>query len=133
MSHASQFRQCLESLDAVGAQAIWAHVMPHLPLPKNEDATFEIMHRARIEMRSLPERAKAYSRQWLKERERRVIAPCVGISVGAPPHRKAFAEDLRGGMSHVVDLAYRAGVDLIVDAPEVTRRMNVVRNKIMGI
>lgn len=132
MSYATQFRQCLENLDAAGARDIWAHVMPHLPLPKNEDDTFEIMHRARVEMRSLPERAKAYSRQWLKEREIRVIAPCVGISVGAPPHRKAFAEDLRGGMSHVVDVAYRSGVDLIVDAPEVTRRMNVVRNKMMG-
>lgn len=133
MTYAVQFRQCLENLDAAGARDIWAHVMPHLPLPKNEDDTFEIMHRARIEMRSLPESAKAYSKQWLKERESRVIAATVGICVGAPPHRKAFAEDLRGGMSHVVDVAHRSGVDLIVDAPEVTRRMNVVRNKMMGI
>lgn len=133
MSYAAQFRQCLENLDAATAQDIWARVMPHLPLPKNEDETFEVMHRARVEMRTLPERAKEYSRQWLREREFRKIMPGVGIIVSAPAHRRTMAEDMQGGMSYVVDRAYKAGVDLIEDAPEVTRRMNVVRNKIMGI
>lgn len=133
MSYASQFRQCLEILDAAGAQAIWAHVMPHLPQPKNEDETFEILHRARVEMRSLSEMAKAYSMQWLKERETRKIAAAVGIIVNAPYYRRRMAEDLRGGMSHVVHAAHQDGVDLIVDAAEVTKRMNAVRHKIMGL
>lgn len=129
-AHAAEFRRCLVELDVAGIRKLHAHVCPHLPPPKNDDEALYTLHLARVECTNLPAKLRAYSRAWLDERVRRPpIANAVGVAIKAPVYRMRRALDMRTDMLHAVDVAYRDGVDLAKEAPEVTRRMNLARQK----
>lgn len=129
IAHAAEFRRCLVQLDVTGIRKLHAHVSPHLPQPQNDDDALHTLHLARTKCGTLPANLRRYSQDWLDERERQKVANAVGVAIKAPPHRMQRALDMRGDMLNAVDVAYRDGVDLAKDAKEVTRRMNVARDK----
>lgn len=130
LRHGVEFRRCLIELDVAGIQKLWAHVSPHLPQPKTDDEALHTLHLARTKVPTLPLKLRMYSQAWLAERERKTrIAAAVGIVVMAPKHRRRQALDLRAELSGAVMDAYQAGVDLAKDAAEVSRRMDVARDK----
>jgi len=53
----------------------------------------------------------------------------VGVAVMAPSHRQTEADSIRHAMETAVMDAYHEGVDLLVNAPEVRRRMAIARAK----
>lgn len=130
--HGAEFRRCLLELDVVGIRRLWKHVASHLPQPSSDDEALVMLHMARTAAQSVPERLRAYSKAWLAERERAKVANAVGISIRSPEHRRSQAEDAKAAMADVVLSAHQAGIDLDVDAAEVSRRMTNVRRKIIG-
>jgi hypothetical protein len=132
-AYADHFRQCLLELDVSTARRIWQHVAPGLPQPASDDEALVMMHAARVEMQHIPRRARDYSQAWLDERARRHIATAVGIAVGlhseADPKALELAHCIRDAMADAVLLAYRDGVDLLLDAEEVRRRMMAARKR----
>ncbi len=128
MNHADEFRRCLIDLDADGIRRLWHHVSPHLPQPKSNDEALMTMHLARLQM-PLTKQQHDYSKAWLAERETGRVAMAVGISVNAPSHRQVQALSIRHEMSESVLLSVRDGLDLAVDAAEVSRRMMVARGR----
>lgn len=130
LAHAAEFRRCLVQLDIEGIRRLWAHVSPNLPQPKDDAEALHTLHLARTKCDNLPLKLRAYSQAWLDERVRRpAIANAVGVAVLAPAHRMRRALDIRHDMLNAVDVAYRDGVDLDKEAAEVTRRMNIARQK----
>jgi hypothetical protein len=81
----------------------------------------------------VPTRLKNFSRRWLAERDRRNAGVAVGVAVGAPPHRAKRGLAVREAMTDAVDRAWRAGIDLDTEAPEVRKRIIRARNKELGI
>lgn len=130
MTHAAEFKRCLLQLDITGMRKLWAYVAPHLTQPLTDAATLHTMHLARTKSASVPVALKEYSEDWLAEHETQKVSSAVGISVRAPAHRQNQAVDLRGAMSDAVMGAYRAGVDLDKEAPEVRRRIHAARVKV---
>jgi hypothetical protein len=132
-AYADHFRQCLLELDVSTARRIWQHVAPGLPQPASDDEALVMMHAARVEMQHMPRRARDYSRAWLDERERRQIVTAVGIAVGlhseSDPKALERSHMIRDAMADAVADAYREGVDLLLDAEEVRRRMIVARKR----
>lgn len=130
LQHAAEFRRCLVQLDVAGIRKLWAHVSPQLPQPKDDDEALHTLHLARTKCENLPEKLKAYSRAWLDELAGRPrIVNAVGVAIMAPPHRMRRALDIRTDMLNAVSVAHREGVDLAKDAAEVTRRMNIARDR----
>ena len=129
MRHAAEFRRCLVELDGPAILRLWRHVSPHLAQPKSDDEVLETMHRARVAMTTLPEKLRIYSEEWLKERAIQRIETVVGIAVIAPEKRRVQAEQIHAAMTDAVEQAVVAGLDLDKDAAEVSRRMNIARDK----
>lgn len=79
----SVFRRCLSALDVDAARLMWSATFPHLP-PLGSDADIlAMLHRARTEAESSPEKDRLYSHRWLIER---------GIPSGLPDRMKAKAD-----------------------------------------
>lgn len=89
------------------------------------------MHGARLAMKTIPQKLRDYSRDWLAERCRPRYAVGVGIAVKAPTHRAIQAEAVLHAMEDAVQGAVQDGVDLKHEAREVKRRMDVARDKAM--
>jgi hypothetical protein len=62
------FRAALETLDVALVRKMWAHVMPHLPQPENDDDAMTSIHMARTAIPMIRFRDRAYSHSWLLER-----------------------------------------------------------------
>ncbi|MEN6306081.1 MAG: hypothetical protein ABFD96_25370 [Armatimonadia bacterium] len=65
--HNAELLRCLLTLDVAGMMSLWRHMAPHLAEQSPKDALIA-MHIARCEMRTIPRKAKDYSRAWLAER-----------------------------------------------------------------
>lgn len=127
-----------------GARALWAHVAPHLPQPKDDDAAWITLHYARTAAPPISFHMRAYSHRWLTERglpsglpdhlrpaaERMYprIVEAVGISVNAPDHRRALGEAVRKAMSDAVMQCY---ADHHTDPAFVKMRMQDARMKVL--
>lgn len=133
LEHANEFKRCLVELDVDGIRRLWNHVSPHLPQPKNDDEALHTMHLARTKMKNLHPKLVKYSKAFLAERARSKIVTGVGIAVKAPIWRQAHALELRATMERVVETAYKEGVDLDVEAAEVSKRMQQAHRKFLGI
>lgn len=123
---ATTFRNLLETSDVNGLMRYWAEAMPHLPQPKDRHQAEAMMHRARTEAISIGFDKRAYSHQWLTERnlpsglpenlkpkaERRypVVKEAVGLIVGySKPFMKPAQDLVRGAMETVILDAYADG------------------------
>lgn len=121
-------RRCLLALDVPGIRRLWLHMSPHMAQPTSDDQALEMMHLARSKMQKISSRARQYSEAWLKERRTTVVATAVGISVRELGNRQsARTRAMEHAMSQSVLLAVRDGVDLVTDAAEVKRRMEIAR------
>jgi hypothetical protein len=129
MEHAAEFRRCLIEMDARGIRAVWNHVAPGMPQPKDDEEALIGIHLARLDLPGMTRGQRDYSARFLAERETGRRAMAVGISVNAPAHRKTQALSIRHEMSEAVLLSVRDGLDLDTDAKEVTRRMTVARGR----
>jgi hypothetical protein len=121
--------RCLTMLDARGIRAVWRHVAPNMPQPKDDEEALIGIHLARLQVPGMTDRQCDYSRRFLAEREVGRKAMAVGISVNAPTHRQTQALSIRHEMSEAVLLSVRDGLDLDADAKEVTRRMTIARGR----
>lgn len=125
---AEELRRCLEELDVPGIRRIWSFIVPGQDQPSSDHDARVTMHLARVEMKTIPVRAKEYSRAWLAEHH--PIARAVGVGVAVGQHGSVKSElqiNRHGAMVHSVELSVRDGLDLTVDAPEVTRRMRLAK------
>lgn len=128
--HGREFRRCLMELDVAGMQRLWARVAPHLP-QTNAQETLYSMHLARVKMRSLPAKLRAYSQAWLDDFAKPRVVPAVGLAVGTTnPARVTAALDLRREWEHVVMSAVREGVDLDKEASEIKLRCLEARKRL---
>lgn len=125
----SEFRRCLVECDVAGVRRIWQHVSPHLPQPRDDDEAEHTIHLARVGMETIPDTLRRYSKAWLAERATGRVAMGVGISINAPEHRRDQARSIRHEMSEAVLLSVRDGLDLEIDAGEISRRMTVARRR----
>lgn len=125
---AEEVRRCLDELDVPGMRRCWSAVVPFGPPPARDHDVLVVMHAARLEMKHLSRRARAYSQAWIDENHPIRVAAAVGVSVRAMGNRQTERSMNReGAMTHAVELAVRDGVDLLAEAPEVTRRMMAAR------
>lgn len=116
---AAQFRELLESADVAGLRRYWREAMPEMPQPKNDLEAETMMHMARTEAISISFRRRAYSHQWLTERNLPSLLPddlrpkaeqifpvvkeSVGISVNySMGFMKPAADIVRGAMENAV-------------------------------
>ena len=128
--HGREFRRCLVELDVAGMQKLWARVAPHLP-QTNRDETLYSMHLARVKMRNLPAKLRAYSQAWLDDYAKPRVVPAIGLAVGTTnPARATAALDLRREWEHTVMQAVRDGVDLDKDAMEIKQRCLAARKRL---
>jgi hypothetical protein len=129
--HGREFRRCLLELDVDGLRRLWERVAPHLPQSKSRAEALHAMHLARVNMKTIPEQARAYSQAWLDEHAPSRVVPAVGLIVGATsPARRVSALDLRKEWEHTVMQAVREGVDLDKDAAEIKRRCAEARARL---
>lgn len=112
-AHGAEIRRCLENLDVAGMLRIWKHVAPHLCNQGPAQALIS-MHMARVEMKTLGRKLKAYSRDWLLERGYQLID---GKWVeGAPPptvYSNAVGIAVRSNMPEVGRRIHGAMVDAL--------------------
>ncbi|MHA1547424.1 MAG: hypothetical protein ACTSYE_00675 [Alphaproteobacteria bacterium] len=125
----SAFRQCLDTVDAVRLLALWKHVYPNLPQPKDLPTARIVMHHARTGAESMRLEARLYSHAWLMERghkselprelrppvERResIIVPAVGVCVrtaSAFADRKEQAKAVEKVMARAAGDMVRSGI-----------------------
>lgn len=66
--HAAEFLRCLETMDVEGIRRLWAHVSPHLPVPKTQGEWLYTMHMARSASDRVRLSRRQYSHRWLQER-----------------------------------------------------------------
>ena len=134
-NHDALFRQCLIDLDVARVRKLWAYVAPNLPQPKTDAECLETMHRARIQMTTLPQKMRDYSEAWIKEHTTARDAFAVGISVmsvnSTDPYKRRRGVYVQQEMAYAVEqsLAYGIGLEDPKDAAEVKRRMMVARSK----
>lgn len=130
------FRRCLLELDVVGVRRLWRQVAPQMPQPENDAEALHALHIARTTAESVPERQKEYSRQWLAEREHKIVVHAVGIAIGmhgpTEPWKRDSNDEMIGEVSLAVDNAYKSGIDLDKDAKEVSLRMRQAREKLIA-
>ena len=129
--HAAEFRRCLVELDVAAARRLHREDLPDNPQFKDDAQVLHMLHLVRVRMPNLPIELRRYSQAWLDERERRSVAYAVGVAVGAPAERQDMADDLAEAMSSSVMNSYTAGIDLNEDAPEVKRRMDFARERLI--
>jgi hypothetical protein len=129
MEHSAEILRCLVEVDARGIRKVWNHMAPGMPQPKDDEEALIGIHLARLKLPTMTERQRNYSRRFLAEREAGRRALAVGISVNAPTHRRTQALSIRHEMSEAVLLSVRDGLDLDVDAKEVSRRMTIARGR----
>lgn len=108
MTDFAAFRRCLAALDIAGIRKLWRTTAPHLPQPQSDDDVLETMHRARVEMKTIPPGPRAYSERWLAERERVRIAEVVGYATST--RDTGLRDALTGGVSRTVQSALDGGV-----------------------
>lgn len=132
MALADDFREAIICLDVKRALAIWAAAAPGMPCPRNAAEAEVQLHAARLAMRTLPPRLKAYSKRWLEERAMLPkYAFGVGIAVKASsPRTEELARAMQAAMSQAVLDAVQDGVSIEHDAPEISRRMIRARDKV---
>jgi hypothetical protein len=119
-------RNLLEAGDVEGCRRYWHKHSPNMPQPETYEKAEIVMHRARTETRSLPNRIRFYSHRWLEERaiasglpdmlrpsaERMYpkIVEGVGISVNfRNGWMQPAANEIRGAMEDAVNDAYAEG------------------------
>lgn len=120
------FRQVLIDLDVRKARELWHEFAPHLPQPADDHETLVTLHAARAQMRTLPEKLRKYSEDWLAERRNGVVASAVGIAVHATKaRRQAEALERRAEAESEVTSALREGLTLDdpTDVREIKRRV----------
>lgn len=98
MNHAAEFRRCLDECDVPAVRALWAHVAPELPQPRDDAEALASIHGARTYTRALPFWKRAYSHSWLVER---------GLPSGLPDHLRPRAERLYPRVVDAVGIAVR--------------------------
>lgn len=143
MKHQAEFLRCLTELDVIGVCALWFHVHPELPQPRDNEEALTTIHLARTQTAAVPDGMRCYSHKWLTERNlpshlpdelkpkadrlypRRVEA--VGIAVKALSSAgEARARAVEKAMSDAVAECYEDGNT----SPEVLReRMAAARRK----
>lgn len=64
----AEFRAVLEAGDVKRVRAAWGQIAPHLPQPKTNREAEMMLHYARTEAQSISFPKRAYSHQWLTER-----------------------------------------------------------------
>jgi hypothetical protein len=132
--HAAMFRQCLIDIDVKMMRQLWQHVAPHLPQPHSDAECLETIHRARVEMTTLPVSMRDYSSAWLAEHAPSRDAFAVGIAVKAAsspnPYYRRRGVYVQHEMSYAVEQALGQGIGLEdpKDAAEVKRRIMLARD-----
>jgi hypothetical protein len=119
----AEFRRCLVEIDAPAARRLWRDIAPKMPQPASDDEALHTIHLTRLQLPGLDQRAVAYSRAWLAERNKPRLAHAVGIAVSAPPERRQRALEVREAMSGAVMDAIKDGVDIATETAEIRRRM----------
>lgn len=128
--HGAEFRRCLLELDVDGMRRLWERVSPHLTRTSREETLYS-MHLARVKMRTIPAKLRAYSQAWLDEYAKPRVVPAIGLAVGTTnPGRATAALDLRREWEHVVMSAVREGVDLDKEAAEIKLRCVEARKRL---
>jgi hypothetical protein len=106
------FRRSLETLDTAEGFRLWAHAFPHLPPPENDDGMLTMMHLARTQSESLPFKLRAYSHQWLCERD---------LPSQLPDHLKPSAERIYPRVAHAVGISYNFRDEALKPAADMIR------------
>jgi hypothetical protein len=100
-SYGAEFKRCLEECDVPGVRALWAHVAPHLPQPRDDEEALASLHGARTYSPAIVFWKRAYSHAWLTER---------GLPSGLPDHLRPRAERLYPRVVDAVGIAVSARV-----------------------
>jgi len=79
----AEFRRCLVDLDVATARKLWAETRPGFVQPKNDHETLVMLHHARTQARSVPNKLRYYSHRWLSDH---------GMPSGLPDGERPSAE-----------------------------------------
>jgi hypothetical protein len=93
-------RRCLSEIDVPGIRALWHHVAPGMPQPKDDAAALAMIHHTRTLAEWLNLTLRAYSHRWLLDHD---------LPSGLPDDLKPRAERLYPVKAEAVGISINGG------------------------